>query len=55
MSMESKRLQVLEGDGRVAVLAGGKKISDMLVFLMYRKLKNTPGDRAGQIKGTKRM
>jgi hypothetical protein len=54
MRTEGERVQVLEGQGHIAVLAGEKKIGDMLVFLMYRKLKNTLGGRAGQITGVKR-
>jgi len=31
--------KVLEKNGRVSVLAGKKRVDDMLVFLAYRKLK----------------
>ena len=32
--------RVLDKTGHISVLSGDKKISDMLVFLMYRKLKH---------------
>jgi len=47
MRTEGRQVQVMERQEHIAVLAGEKKISDMLVFLMYRKLKNTRGNRTG--------
>jgi len=32
---------ILKSEGRISVLAGQKKIEDMLVFLAYRKLKRS--------------
>jgi len=30
---------ILESEGRISVLAGQKKLEEMLIFLAYRKLK----------------
>lgn len=35
------RNKVFENNGRISVLAGKKKIDDMLVFLAYKKVKRT--------------
>ena len=37
---EKKAVQIVENQEHVSVICGDKKISDMLVFLAYRKLKH---------------
>lgn len=36
---EKKAVQIVNNQEHISVLCGDKKISDMLVFLAYRKLK----------------
>lgn len=33
--------KIFENNGRVSVLAGRKKIDDMLIFIAYKKLQRT--------------
>ena len=39
--------RILDKTGHISVLLGDKKISDMLVFLMYRKLKYLLSEKTG--------
>ena len=39
--------RILDKPGHISVLAGDKKITDMLVYLMYRKLKIILEDKSG--------
>ena len=36
-------MQVFQKGGRVIILAGDNKVQDMIVFLMYKKLKEKIG------------
>ena len=38
---------ILDKHGHISVLSGDKKISDMLFFLMYRKLKHMLSEKTG--------
>jgi len=38
--------RILDNSSHISVLSGDKKISDMLVFLMYRKLKYILSEKA---------
>ncbi|WP_157833473.1 hypothetical protein [Desulfotruncus alcoholivorax] len=49
-----KAVQIVENQEHISIMCGDKNISDMLVFLAYRKLKhvlNNQALRSSQIKG----